>query len=723
MRNKGGSPTNTDYITVYDVAPGTFSGLKVLQRAKGKNAKGIKLEYKDAICAFDIETSRLPPTITGLDREHAVMYVWQFCVLEHVTIVGRTWEEFKILLSYIDRELTTNIITGVPEKLVVWVHNLSYEMQFLEGIFEFKPDDMFCVDKRKVLKANLGEHVELRCAYLHSNMSLRLYCKKMHVAHQKLSGDEFGYKEIRYPWTPLTDEQMRYALHDVIGLCEAIQTEMEIDGDDLYTVPLTSTGYVRRDIKRAMNVASRTWLKGTLPNEELYTLLREEFRGGDTHANRYYSAQVLYNVKSVDRSSSYPGVQMNHLYPIGRWNKDPHPSLALFEKLVKVRNRAAIARFAFDGLRLSNRFDGCPYLSVDKSRNIIRVRADNGRVLAADHLETTLNDIDMRIVQQHYTWDNVVVTDLWYCAYKPLPEALKDVIRKYYTAKTELKYSETDPRLTPEAGTLYTKAKNKLNAICGCSAQRPDKQDIIYLNGEYIEDTKTLTELLERSYKRAFFSYAWGAWCTAWARYELRQGIDLVQSTPGADFVYCDTDSVKYIGDVDWTEYNSAKIAKSTETRAVAVDPYGEYHYMEVYEPDGVYTKFATLGAKKYAFEKPGRPGETCITIAGVTKREGGKELDKGDEYGKGVERFADIDHPFLFKDAGGTEALYNDDVDIVVTVDGHKLRITRNIVIRDSTYLLGITGDYRELIESSIDLLNHINAPELLWCNDWHNG
>ena len=63
---------NTDYITVYDVAVGTFSGLKTLQRAKGKNAKGIKREYKDAICAFDIETSRLPTSITG--NKQSCMY-------------------------------------------------------------------------------------------------------------------------------------------------------------------------------------------------------------------------------------------------------------------------------------------------------------------------------------------------------------------------------------------------------------------------------------------------------------------------------------------------------------------------------------------------------------------------------------------------------------------------------------------------------------------------
>lgn len=710
-----------DYHTVATIPPGTFEALPTATKKAGNNLRH-KVVYKDAICAFDIETSRLPPELTGLPDDHAALYLWQFCILDHIIVIGRTWDEFRELLHIIDRELLSGELNGTPEKLVVWVHNLSYEFQFLAGLFEFHPEDVFCVASRKILKANLGEHIELRCSYLHSNMSLSLYCKKMHTEHQKLSGDEFDYREIRFPWTPLTPEQIRYGIHDVLGLCEAIRAEMTLEDDNLYTIPLTSTGYVRRDIKRAMHKASRTWLKTVLPPPEVYTLLREEFRGGNTHANRYYTAQVLADVRSADRSSSYPGVQMNHLYPIGQWNRDPCPDWQTVQKLIYSRKRAILARFRFTNIRLSNRWDGCPYLSTDKSRNLRGLHADNGRVLCAEQLETTLNDVDLRIIEAHYTWDTVEVSDLYYSAYYPLPDALKEVIRKYYTLKTELKYDPSDPRWTIETDMLYTKAKNKLNAIYGCSAQQADKQTIQFVDGEYIEQTRSMVELLEENYKKAFFSYAWGAWCTAWARYELQAGIDLVQSTPGADFVYCDTDSVKYFGDVDWSAYNRRKEVASRGSGAYATDPQGVTHYMEVYEPDGLYGQFSTLGAKKYAYTKPGHPDETYITIAGVTKRLGGKELDRGDKYGHGIARFADIDHPFLFTEAGGTEALYNDRVDVTIEVEGHPLRITRNVAIRDSTYLLGITGDFRELIEMSINLLNQMTRMET-WVNDWHTG
>ena len=709
------------YCTVDQIPSGIFAAIPNLARKAGNNMRHKRI-YKDAICAFDIEASRLTPNITGLDKEQSIMYLWQFCILDRMVVIGRTWEEFKQLLEMIDSQLMDAGFRTPAEQLVVWVHNLSYEFQFLAGLFDFGPDDVFCIDSRRVLKANLGKHIELRCSYLHSNMSLELYCKKMHTEHQKLSGDEFDYREIRYPWTPLSEKQILYGIHDVLGLCEAIKTEMDIEGDDLYTIPLTSTGYVRRDIKRAMHTASRTWLKDVLPPLEVYELLREEFRGGNTHANRYFSAQVLDGVKSADRSSSYPGVQMNHLYPMGRWNKDPRPDWDIVQKLINKRHRAIIARFSFENIRLKNRFDGCPYLSIDKSRKLIKPYTDNGRILSAAHLETTLNDVDLGIVSDHYCWDAVQVTDLYYCAYYPLPDPIKDVIRKYYRLKTELKYDQSDPRWNPETDTLYTKSKNKLNAIYGCSAQRADKQSIKFVKGEYIPEDKTTSELLEQNYKKAFFSYAWGAWCTAWARYELQQGIDLVQNTPGAEFIYCDTDSVKYVGDVDWSRYNKRKIKESTKSGAYADDPKGVRHYMECYEPDGEYLKFATLGAKKYAFEKPSHPGETMVTIAGVTKSKGGKELDKGDKYGSGIERFADIDHPFLFVDAGGTEALYNDNIDVTITIDGKQLHITRNVVIRDSTYLLGITGDYRELIDISLDMLKRINPMET-WVNDWHSG
>lgn len=85
-------------------------------------------------------------------------------------------------------------------------------------------------------------------------MSLDVYLKKFNVLHRKKSGEKFNYNKIRTPSTPLPDDDLEYIYNDVIGLCEAIYTEMKNDGDTLYTIPLTSTGYVRRDIKKALKM-------------------------------------------------------------------------------------------------------------------------------------------------------------------------------------------------------------------------------------------------------------------------------------------------------------------------------------------------------------------------------------------------------------------------------------------------------------------------------------
>ena len=162
--------------------------------------------------------------------------------------MGRTWTEL--------REFMSRLLDVVGDNtLVVLVHNLSYEFQFLRTIYDFQPDEVFALAKRKVAKITMyDEAFEFRCTYIHSNMSLAAYCKKMHVQHQKLDGEEFDYKVIRYPWTELTERQLEYCQNDVLGLVEAYTAEMKADHDTLETIPLTSTGYVRRDVKRAMRI-------------------------------------------------------------------------------------------------------------------------------------------------------------------------------------------------------------------------------------------------------------------------------------------------------------------------------------------------------------------------------------------------------------------------------------------------------------------------------------
>lgn len=666
-----------------------ISDLKKARRKAGNQRTKDRRTYKDCLVTFDIETSRLTgdvhPTFAGDDgrNEQSCIYLWAMHFHHHFTILGRTVEELRHVLREIRKELDDNW-------LLVFVHNLSYEFQFLRGVYEFTADDVFAVDSRKVLKAD-ADHIEFRCSYLHSNMSLAEYTKKMKVEHVKLSGDEFDYREIRFPWTELSDDKIQYMLHDVWGLAEALEVEMQADNDNLYTLPLTSTGYVRRDVKAAMQRAAHAWIKDILPDYDIFQMLREAFRGGDTHANRYYAGRVLKNVKSADRSSSYPDVQCNNLFPMGRWYRLQNPSLEDVLYLLNVRRKAAVMRIAVTDLRLRDIYDGCPYISKDKCRRCENPTLDNGRVLDAEYIETTVTDIDLQIILDQYDGD-VAIYDLAYTRYGRLPEELRQVDISYYRAKTELKGVDGQE-------VYYVKAKNKLNSVYGMSAQNPAKAHIKFIDGDWVEESESEEELLEKSYKHAFMTYAWGVWTTAWARWHLRQGIKLA----GDRLVYCDTDSVKYLGDIDWTEYNNARIKASTKSGAFATDPAGVTHYMGVYEMENEYATYATLGSKKYAYTyEPG--GKTYVTIAGVTKSKGGAELDKGDEYGTGVERFCLLDPPFTFRDAGGLEAMYNDNPPMQhIEIDGHDLEITPNVVLRDSTYTLGITAEYDSLLKDSI--------------------
>lgn len=642
---------------------------EIAKRKKGNPATRNKVKYKNLICAFDIET-------TNIDEiEQAIMYVWQFHIYPDITVVGRTWEEFTLFMQKLCALLDDGIY------LCVFVHNLSFEFQFLRGIYEFDLGEVFAVDSRKILKCTMHKHIEMRCSYLHSNMSLAEYTKKMGVKKAKLSGEKFDYSKKRYPWTPLTEYELDYAVTDVEALAEAISLEMEHDGDNLYSFPLTSTGYVRRDAKKAMRQVSSMYVKNQLPDFTTYQLLREAFRGGNTHANRYYANKILYDVKSADRSSSYPDIVCNCDFPISNFFNAGQLSMDEVLHLINVRRKAVLMRVALYNVKLKDEFWGSPYISKDKSRNIRGAIFDNGRILQAEYLETTITDVDLMIIMDEYEWEDCAFFDVAHARYGRLPRALIDETIKYYKAKTELKGVK-------EQEVYYMKSKNKLNSIYGMMAQDPVKQTIDFVYDEFIKRDDPPEELLAEHNKKAWSNYAWGVWVTAWARYRLEEGIKLA----GDSFVYCDTDSVKYIGNVDWSEYNKKRITDSKKSGAYATDPQGITHYMGVYEDDGFYEEFATMGAKKYCYREN---GVLHTTIAGVNKRKGGAELER---YG-GIEAFRE---GFVFREAGGTESVYNDKPEISeYVIDGHKIAITSNVMIRDSTYTLGLTAEYAKLLEN----------------------
>lgn len=268
-------------INVLNVKEFEYENLLKAGHLKDYRAKDIVL---DAESAFDIETTTYSPDL-------AFMYVWQFCILirgyYHV-IVGRTWNEFEELFYRISRKLN-----GI--RLIVWVHNLGFEYQ---NMFNFIPSHtVFAVKARMPVKVLTIDQIEFRCSCKLTNMSLEMATKKEKGVTYIKDEDKIDYKKLRFPDTPLTDSEMEYNILDVISLCDLIHCKNINNDDNLVTMPLTSTGYVRRQCRKRVrdempHYRDEIFLKNTL-NKDTYLMLKNAARGGNTHANRYYVSSLI----------------------------------------------------------------------------------------------------------------------------------------------------------------------------------------------------------------------------------------------------------------------------------------------------------------------------------------------------------------------------------------------------------------------------------------------
>jgi hypothetical protein len=224
--------------------------------------------------------------------------------------------------------------------------------------------------------------------------------------------------------------------------------------------------------------------------------------------------------------------------------------------------------------------------------------------------------------------------------------------------------------------------------------QNPCKPEFKYdpVSHVLIEDyEKPESELIEEYQKKGWLPYQWGVWVTSYARLKLHKGIHCVNPD---DFLYCDTDSVKCMG--NYADAFKALNDEYLNEELSASDSKGNIHYIGIFEHDDRYKAFKTMGAKKYAYID--MDDKLHITISGVNKRKGAEELGSIENFQEG----------FIFRIAGGTESIYNDDPEVKeVTIQGHKLEITSNLAIIESTYTLSLALEYRRL-------LNFLNETDI---------
>ena len=626
------------------------------------------------------------------ERPYAYMYQWQFCFDDEV-VFGRTWEEFTTLLSSLEKNLNLSL----KHRLVIWVHNLSFEWAFMRNFLEY--EDGFFLEERKPVKIITKSGIEFRCSYILSNMSLSKFCEnESGVIHYKLEGEKYNYDTIRTPITPLSEYEEGYCYNDVRGLCECIKSRLK--SDTLATIPLTSTGYVRRDLRVNVtkNKKNRVNFLNSKLDEVLYTECRNAFRGGDTHANSKRADQINTNVWSYDLKSSYPAQILEF---------DGYPFSAFAKMDVSTYlNRdnsdcALILKIAFKNIKYDTKginFCGMPYIALSKCTYFSKKRViDNGRILFAEFIELTVTNIDLDIIKGEYVWDDFKIGKIWASKCSKLPKEIRDTTMDYFRAKTLL---DGDPSMVYE----YMKSKNRLNSIFGCMVMKIDQSSITWdpVKKKYVDNTPPLSEALEKFYssRNNFLQYQQGLFITAAARKRLRDMLWKV----GPDVIYCDTDSIKGVGDhfKDFEEKNKELKKLAEECGAYAPDKDGNMYYLGVWENEtehGLYDEFKTLGAKKYVY----RQGDKIkSTIAGVSKKAGAEYFKKHgvDGLTKGA----------VIENSGHLTAFYNDDDIHQITVDHYTFTTSSNVALVNNTYKIGITEDYVDLllkgIENSIDML-----------------
>ena len=587
-------------------------------------------KYFNVESAFDIETSSV---MLENEQKFAFMYEWTFGIKDKNFICyGRTWEEFKDLC----RQLQEYFLLDSEHILVVYVHNLSYEFQFMRKYFNWL--DVFAVDERKPVKALCSYGIEFRDSYILSGYSLEKLAENL-VSHniKKLVGD-LDYNLTRTHITELTENELAYCNNDVEIVLAYINEQIEQYGS-ITKIPMTNTGRVRNFVKDKCYFTEKNHRKSskgkyqrykelmnelTLTTDE-YIMLKRCFMGGFTHASMLYSGKLLHDVASIDFTSSYPYVMLSEKFPMSKPEK-VKPTKEQFLKWVNDDNVGLMFVVRFKGLQSKLSFE--TYLSESKCDVLENPIINNGRVFKADTVQTTITDIDFKILYKCYTWDSIEIANVhkFYMQYLPKPILL--AIVELYEKKTTLKDVSGKE-------VEYLVNKGMLNSVYGMCVTDIVRDNISYKDDWQLEKytIEMMNEQIEKynSSSNRFLYYPWGVWVTAYARKNLWNGILEI----GIDYVYSDTDSIKFLNYEKHTEYINRynldverKLKKMCEFRQIEFERLkpktikGVEKMIGVWDFEGIYTHFKTLGAKRYLVRSK-KDEKLHLTVAGLSKQNG----------------------------------------------------------------------------------------------------
>ena len=574
------------------------------------------------------------------------MYAFVFG-LNGKVIFGRDWKDFLDICAKLQSAYGLN----EKRRLAVYVHNFAFEFQWFRMILHWL--DVFATDDRKPIRALTSFGIEFRDSYILSGMSLESTAKNLtKYKIMKLKGD-LDYSLPRHSRTILNPDEWHYIENDGLSLMAFVQETIELNHNNICNIPMTKTGYVRKYMKnqcyhggnaghgarRKIKTRDYQKYKNLMENMKLsseeYILAVEEFQGGFTHGNNFNVGLIFDEVTSYDLTSAYPSAMVLERYPMGMGTRLESPTNEIVEKYLNLY--ACLFRVKIWGIY--TRYRGDNFLSFSKCRNVQGEELDNGRIICADYLETTMTEIDLEIIKAFYKFDKIEFSDFWYYPRGYLPTNYIKGILKLYSDKTRLKDVEG-------MEVEYQVSKGMINGVYGMSVTSVDMVNHKYKDGTWYNETPSLEETLEKYNEspNRFSSYLWGIFTTCHVRKLIARSIIEL----GDDYIYADTDSVKFIHAEKhkrfFDEFNERimkKIELSARVNNLPIELYKPKTKKGSEKPIGLFDyeytakRFKTLGAKRYFVEyhEPHKLGEYetrySLTISGVNKFVAVPQLEK----------------------------------------------------------------------------------------------
>lgn len=702
---------NGEAITVYEykdaealiaeLAAVFYNDVTPVSRGGGRRNT---IYYYNYPCAFDIETTTIRSGQLGYYREDgrplAFPYLFQFNVYGRVIMV-RQYSEAIDVFNWLSKYLNT----GAKRRLIIYDHNLGYEYGFFKDLWDPDYKSCFALDEHHPVTIVLKNGLMLRDSYKMTNMSLDTLSKDW-SRHYFKAPELMDYDQLRTPYTKLDDQTLLYSALDVLALSESISNFLAARNECIWTNCPTSTSFIRAALKKeiGIGVKKRTkeqkkyfrTLERCRVDADIYAMLLRQARGGNTHANRRYTGQLLGDptegagVVHFDITSSYPAQLVCYPeFPVSEWEPlDPDCPIDTI-KLFEANGYCTLFDIVLIDPELKPGVT-VPYIPVSKAETLKGYSrySDNGRYISgAEMLKITIFGVEWPIIDKQYQYSDIVVLGGYFSRKSYIPDIVRRFVLDLYAQKTELKGVEGKE-------IEYSLAKTYVNGVYGMSFTR-----IIRALFEFTPEgirpgkEKNAGAELERYQKSTsyFLPYAWGAMIATLGRVYLQKMIDAV----GENFIYCDTDSVFALD----PESSRVKIKRLEEDikahqrrcglQLIYKDIKGRSHELGGIDEE-TECAFMSYGAKKYiTIER----GKLHCTIAGVPKKAGADIIGSPDNFKLGM--------VFKGSDTGKKCLWYIDNEDITLYDEGRPFPVYSNVAMLPVDYLLGISSDYRLCLQA----------------------